>query len=238
MLPVKEDERVAHEPHLVLLAAGPPRSSASALRPRWPSRAVAGAPAARGGSRHGRRSGEKPIVGLITKTDTNPFFVKMKEGAQQAADKAGLTLQTLRGQAGRRQRVPGPGDREPDLRRRQGHPDHAERLEGDRPRRSTRPSRRACWSIALDTPTDPPDAVDATFATDNFQAGLLIGEWAKAKFGPQAATGQDRDARPERQPGLRRRQARPGLPARASASTSPTRPRSVTRTTRGSSATT
>ena len=26
--------------------------------------------------------GEKPIVGLITKTDTNPFFVKMKEGAQ------------------------------------------------------------------------------------------------------------------------------------------------------------
>ena len=33
-------------------------------------------------------SGEKPIVGLITKTDTNPFFVKMKEGAQQAADKA------------------------------------------------------------------------------------------------------------------------------------------------------
>ena len=36
--------------------------------------------------------------------------------------------------------------------------------------------------IALDTPTDPPDAVDATFATDNYQAGLLIGQWAKAKF--------------------------------------------------------
>ena len=34
--------------------------------------------------------GEKPIVGLITKTDTNPFFVKMKEGAQQAADQAGV----------------------------------------------------------------------------------------------------------------------------------------------------
>src|SRR3954464_6710839 len=26
-------------------------------------------------------SGDQPIVGLITKTDTNPFFVKMKEGA-------------------------------------------------------------------------------------------------------------------------------------------------------------
>src|SRR5690348_4982672 len=40
-----------------------------------------------GGSSTGGASGEKPIVGLITKTDTNPFFVKMKEGAQQAADK-------------------------------------------------------------------------------------------------------------------------------------------------------
>lgn len=36
--------------------------------------------------------------------------------------------------------------------------------------------------IALDTPTEPADAVDATFATDNYQAGLLIGLWAKAKF--------------------------------------------------------
>ena len=42
--------------------------------------------------------------------------------------------------------------------------------------------------IALDTPTDPPNAADATFATDNFQAGLLIGEWAKAKLGPKAAS--------------------------------------------------
>ena len=34
--------------------------------------------------------------------------------------------------------------------------------------------------IALDTPLDPIDAADATFATDNFKAGELIGEWAKA----------------------------------------------------------
>ena len=40
--------------------------------------------------------------------------------------------------------------------------------------------------IALDTKTDPPDAVDVTFATDNFQAGLLIGQWAKAKLGDAA----------------------------------------------------
>jgi fructose transport system substrate-binding protein len=32
--------------------------------------------------------------------------------------------------------------------------------------------------IALDTATDPQDAVDALFATNNFSAGLLIGQWA------------------------------------------------------------
>ncbi len=34
--------------------------------------------------------------------------------------------------------------------------------------------------IALDTPPVPPDIVDITFATDNFEAGELIGQWAAA----------------------------------------------------------
>jgi fructose transport system substrate-binding protein len=33
---------------------------------------------------------DKPIVGLITKTEGNPFFVKMREGAQAKADELGL----------------------------------------------------------------------------------------------------------------------------------------------------
>lgn len=37
--------------------------------------------------------------------------------------------------------------------------------------------------IALDTATDPADAVDVTFATDNYEAGVLIGQWAAAKMG-------------------------------------------------------
>ena len=41
--------------------------------------------------------------------------------------------------------------------------------------------------IALDTPLNPADAVDATFATDNFQAGQLIGQWAAATMGADAA---------------------------------------------------
>src|ERR1044071_4725056 len=36
--------------------------------------------------------------------------------------------------------------------------------------------------IALDTPPDPPSTVDATFATDNFEAGKLIGQWAAKKL--------------------------------------------------------
>jgi fructose transport system substrate-binding protein len=34
--------------------------------------------------------------------------------------------------------------------------------------------------IALDTPPDPQSATDALFATDNFKAGVLIGQYAKA----------------------------------------------------------
>ena len=41
--------------------------------------------------------------------------------------------------------------------------------------------------IALDTPTDPQDATDALFATDNFKAGLLIGQYAKAAMGGKTA---------------------------------------------------
>jgi fructose transport system substrate-binding protein len=42
--------------------------------------------------------------------------------------------------------------------------------------------------IALDTPLEPIEAADATFATDNFVAGELIGAWARATMGDGAAT--------------------------------------------------
>ena len=37
--------------------------------------------------------------------------------------------------------------------------------------------------LALDTPLEPIDAADMTFATDNFLAGELIGQWAAKKMG-------------------------------------------------------
>ena len=38
-----------------------------------------------------------PTVGLITKTNTNPFFVKMKEGAEAKAKEMGIELRSFAG---------------------------------------------------------------------------------------------------------------------------------------------
>jgi fructose transport system substrate-binding protein len=43
------------------------------------------------------------------------------------------------------------------------------------------------YVIALDTPTDPPDIVDITFATDNCAAGEAIGQWAAGKLDGEKA---------------------------------------------------
>jgi fructose transport system substrate-binding protein len=142
-----------------------------------------------GGSSGSSGSGgdDKPIVGLITKTDTNPFFVKMKEGAQQAAGAQGVTLQTFAGKQD--------GDNESQVQAIENlisagakgfliTPNDSKAIvpEIDKARQA------GMLVVALDTPTDPASAVDATFATDNFQAGLLIGQWAKSKLGSGAAS--------------------------------------------------
>ena len=43
-------------------------------------------------------SADEVIVGLITKTETNPFFVKMREGAEAKAKELGITLHHRRRQ--------------------------------------------------------------------------------------------------------------------------------------------
>jgi hypothetical protein len=40
----------------------------------------------------GHAAAQQPVIGLITKTETNPFFVKMKEGAEAAAKAKGAKL--------------------------------------------------------------------------------------------------------------------------------------------------
>ena len=82
---------------------------------------------------------------------------------------------------------------------------------------------RACWSSPWTRPTDPPDAADATFATDNYQAGTLIGQWAKAKFGNERQAGQDRACWTSTPTRSRSTSSATRASWRASASTSATR---------------
>ena len=123
---------------------------------------------------------------LITKTDTNPFFVKMKEGAEAKAKELGIELKAYAGKID--------GDHE-------GQVAAVEACiaDGAKGIMITASDTKAIVDavqaardagilvIALDTPLDPIDAADATFATDNFKAGELIGQWAKATMGEGAA---------------------------------------------------
>jgi fructose transport system substrate-binding protein len=58
--------------------------------------------------------------------------------------------------------------------------------------------------IALDSPTDPVDATDALVATDNYKAGILIGQYAKATLGAKPARIATLDLFPGHPVGARR----------------------------------
>ena len=130
----------------------------------------------------GGGGGDKEVtIGLITKTESNPFFVKMKEGAQAAAKEHNVKLLTASGKFDT--------DNASQVAAIENMTTQGAKVILDVPADSKaivpaiKKARDAgVLVIALDTPTDPADAVDATFATDNYQAGLLIGKWAKAKF--------------------------------------------------------
>ena len=128
----------------------------------------------------------QPVIGLITKTETNPFFVKMKEGAQAAATKGGAKLLSgagktdgdNAGQVTALENMVAAGAKTILI--------TASDSKGIVP--ALAKARAAgVMVIALDTPTDPASAVDALFATDNYKAGLLIGRYArKAMAGKKA----------------------------------------------------
>ena len=123
---------------------------------------------------------------LITKNDTNPFFVKMKEGAEAAAKKAGLDFQAYAGVKD--------GDASPQITAIEncvagGAKGILITPSNDDVGPALKDARKAgILVISLDTPLGDKDAQDITFATDNFEAGLLIGQWAKATMGDGAAT--------------------------------------------------
>jgi fructose transport system substrate-binding protein len=132
-----------------------------------------------GGSSSTGSSSPKPvIVGLITKTDANPFFVKMREGAQSEARAKGAVLVTgagnasddAAGQITALENMVSIGAKAILI-----TPVSAGVTAAIKKARS-----EGVLVIALDSPTDPVDAADALFATDNSVAGKLIGQYAKA----------------------------------------------------------
>jgi len=129
---------------------------------------------------------DAPVIGLITKTETNPFFVKMKEGAAAAAKANGAKLIAAAGKAD--------GDNAGQVTALENMiaagaktvlitPSDAKAIVP-----AIKKARdKGVMVIALDSPADPADATDALFATDNYKAGVLIGQYAKATLGAKPA---------------------------------------------------
>jgi fructose transport system substrate-binding protein len=134
-----------------------------------------------GGGGGGSSSAKKEItIGLITKTESNPFFVKMKEGAQAQAKKDNVKLLTASGKSDT--------DNASQVTAMENMTTQGAKTILDVPADSKaivpaiKKARAAGVTvITLDTPTEPQSAANALFATDNLKAGQLIGEYAKAK---------------------------------------------------------
>lgn len=130
--------------------------------------------------------GEAIKIGLVTKTDSNPYFVALRDAAKAEADKSGAELVALAGKFD--------GDNDGQVAAienlvQQGAkailvtPNNSKGILG-----AIKKARdRGVLVIALDTETDPRDAVDATIATDNTEAGRLQGQYVKAALNGQPA---------------------------------------------------
>ena len=125
------------------------------------------------------------LIGLVTKTDSNPFFVKMREGAAAKAAELGVTFQAFAGKFD--------GDNDTQVAAIENLVSAGAKgilLTASDTKAIVPIVKKArdagILVIALDTPLDPVDAADATFATDNFKAGELIGMWAAKTLGDKA----------------------------------------------------
>jgi fructose transport system substrate-binding protein len=129
---------------------------------------------------------DAPVIGLITKTETNPFFVKMKEGAQAAAAAKGAKLLSAAGKTD--------GDNAGQVTAIENMIAGGAKTILITPNDSKAivPAIRKARAlgvmfIALDSPTDPQEGTDALFATDNYKAGMLIGQYARAAMAGRTA---------------------------------------------------
>jgi fructose transport system substrate-binding protein len=123
---------------------------------------------------------ESVTVGLITKQEANPFWVTMREVAEDVADEHDVELLTATGQSDVDVEAQVEALRDMVDRGVQGvliaPTDSAAVVPAIEEARA-----EGVVVIAVDTPTDPESAVDALFATDNRRAGELIGRYARAR---------------------------------------------------------
>jgi fructose transport system substrate-binding protein len=117
-------------------------------------------------------------VGLVTKTDSNPYFVALRDSAKAEADRTGAELIALAGKFD--------GDNEGQVAAIENLVQQGAKTILITPSNSTgilgaikKARDKGVLVIALDTETDPKDAVDATYATDNTEAGRLQGAYVK-----------------------------------------------------------
>ncbi|MER8638043.1 substrate-binding domain-containing protein [Mesorhizobium sp. M1365] len=130
----------------------------------------------------GHALADEVIVGLVTKTEVNPFFVKMRQAAEAEAKAKGAKLIARAGKFD--------GDNEGQVTAIEDLISAGAKGILVTPNNSTgmlgiiKKARDAgVLVIALDTATDPAEAVDATFATDNFEAGVQQGAYARKALG-------------------------------------------------------
>ncbi len=131
-------------------------------------------------------NGDKTGVALIIKTQTNPYFVSMKQAAQAEAKKTGAHLSIAAGQAD--------GDTQTQINAidtaiARGDKGILITSNGGAVNAALRQAKEeyGLFVIALDTPLDPVKTADITYATDNFEAGKLIGEYAAKRLNGQKA---------------------------------------------------
>lgn len=148
------------------------------------SAAVAGCSEDNGGG--GGDGGGDVAVTLITKDSINPFFVAMQEGAEKAGEAEGVDVTIAAGAED--------GDEEGQIQAienavAQGQDGILITPNGPGVNPAIEDARdQGLFVIALDTPPDPAETVDITFATDNFRAGELIGQWTATQLGGEPAT--------------------------------------------------
>ncbi|TCP57218.1 fructose transport system substrate-binding protein [Tamaricihabitans halophyticus] len=124
----------------------------------------------------------KAKVGLVTKTDTNPYFVQLREAARKQAAEQDVEFSALAGRFD--------GDNAGQVTAIENLVQQGATTILITPNSSTgvlsaieQARNKGIMVLALDTATEPEEAVDGTIATDNVEAGRKQGQYIKAALG-------------------------------------------------------